>query len=126
MRTQETDPIIIDHSCLKRRKDLNIQDQYFKNNVVKKEQTDDRVYTYEQVTSHVRLEKARKGKLYKRSTKPYFFFLEEVIKNERMVEKFPHPCSLVYSAFLLLKTLFRSAFSFNSFSRLSKSSLLFL
>ena len=62
MRTQETDPIIIDHSCLKRRKDLNIQDQYFKNGVVKKEQTDDRVYTYEQVTSHVRLEKARKGK----------------------------------------------------------------
>ena len=36
VRTQETDPIIIDHSCLKRRKDLNIQDQYFKNGVVKK------------------------------------------------------------------------------------------
>ena len=44
------------------RKDLNIQDQYFKNGVVRKEQTDDRVYTYEQVTSHVQLEKARKGK----------------------------------------------------------------
>ena len=69
VHTQETDPIMIDYCCLKRRKDLNIQDQYFKNGVVKKEQTDDRVYTYEQVTSHVRLEKARKGK--KRCTKKH-------------------------------------------------------